>query len=162
MNDALPFIIVLHSQQSLGRLHGFAVNQNQQKGVPNYLAHCPSTSGPKKDGTHLERFTCWSYALLRGWLIACGREALSKTLVSHVVELSFGFGIGVWRFGLGFGLRIPWHLSSKCSDPMVSALHCHCVFSSGKTRRCNIFSSPVHRRGGKKVCTYGLLEIASR
>ena len=34
-------------------------NQKQQKGVPNHLVHCPSTSGPKEDGTHLARFTQW-------------------------------------------------------------------------------------------------------
>ena len=32
----------------------------------------------------------------------------------------------------------------------------------GTARRCNVFSSPVNRRGGKKVRTYGLLKIASR
>ena len=46
------------------------------------------------------------------------REALFQALVSHVVEFSFGFGIGVWRFGLGFRLRIPWYpryIASACS-----------------------------------------------
>ena len=42
---------------SLPQLGLRAVEQKQQKRVPNYLVHWPRTSGPKNSGTHLERFT---------------------------------------------------------------------------------------------------------